>query len=466
MTEPLIPEPQGSIAMDVQENLSLRRRLLSGGAWALGGRVVTAFTGLASNALLARLLSPQDLGTYFLAFSVVSLGAVLGSLGLNQAVVRFVAESMGANQAERARRTVVMVVGIGAIGATVVALMYLLFGGVLGALFHAPALAAVTGLVAGWIVVMTLQHLLAETFRGFHDIRLATAFSGLVMGVLLTACLSILWLSEGQATLGVVILLAGISGLTSTLLAGWLLHRKVTSLAPSSPGGRVRADKLLRVAWPLMITGVTIFALTQADLWIVGVFRPQEEVAIYGAAVRMVTLVAMPLLIVNAVVPPLIAEMYFQGKKRELQRALRISATLAAIPAIVVLLSFTLFGAPILGAVFGDYYREGATVLALLSVGQLVNVWAGPSGLLLNMTGHHFSAMAITLLSAITALVTAILIVDNAGIAGVGASFAGGLILQNGAMILYTWKVIGILPHASLIMTLRYILKHYRRMVG
>src|SRR3712207_6782370 len=39
---------------------SVKRRLLSGSAWATGGRMITAAAALATNALLARLLSPQD----------------------------------------------------------------------------------------------------------------------------------------------------------------------------------------------------------------------------------------------------------------------------------------------------------------------------------------------------------------------------------------------------------------------
>lgn len=431
--------------------LSLKRRLLSGGAWALGGRAVTSFTALASNTLLARLLSPQDLGTYFLAFSVVSLGSVLGSLGLNQAVIRFVAESMGMNQVGRARHTVGIVMSIGTLGAVGVALLYLLFGDDLAEkLFDAPGLAAVTGLMAGWMVVQTLQNLLGETFRGFHDIRLATAVNGLVMGVLLTACLGVLWLSEGRATLGGVVLLAGISGLASTLLAGWLLRRKVTSLPLGGAEGRVRAGTLLRVAWPLMIISITVFALTQVDLWIVGAFRPQQEVAVYGAAVRMVTLVAMPLLIVNAVVPPLIAEMYFQGKKRELQRALRVTATLAAIPAFVVLVSFIFFGGPVLGLVFGDYYREGATVLTLLSVGQLVTVWAGSCGHTLMMTGYQSVMMGVSSVSGVFLVSGAMLVVRGYGITGVAGVTAAAMIFQAVLMLLLTRRKIGVWTHVSL----------------
>jgi O-antigen/teichoic acid export membrane protein len=146
--------------------------LLSGGAWAFAGKVFTALAQLAATALLARLLSPQDLGAYFLAFSVVTVGSMMGTVGMGQAGVRFVAQSVGLKQYAQARRVVGMTVAVGVLGSLGVGFAYLLFGPTLGSdLFRAPALVATTGLVAGWLTVTSLQYLLAETFRGLRDIR-------------------------------------------------------------------------------------------------------------------------------------------------------------------------------------------------------------------------------------------------------------------------------------------------------
>jgi O-antigen/teichoic acid export membrane protein len=157
--------------------------LLSGGAWAFVGKVFTALAQLAATALLARLLSPQDLGAYFLAFSVVTVGSMMGTVGMGQAGVRFVAQSVGLKQYARTRRVVGMTVAVGALGSLGVGFAYLLFGPALGSdLFRAPALVATTGLVAGWVTVTSLQYLLAETFRGLRDIRLTFVFGGSVSG--------------------------------------------------------------------------------------------------------------------------------------------------------------------------------------------------------------------------------------------------------------------------------------------
>jgi O-antigen/teichoic acid export membrane protein len=174
-----------------RDGLSLvQRRLLSGGAWASSGRMATAFTALATNVLLARLLSKQDVGFYFLAFSVVQLGMLVGSLGLEQAVVRFVAESVGLKQFTRARRTLAWIAVLGALGALGVGIAYSVFGRLVGGtLFHAPPLVAVNELIAGWMAVLALQTILAGAFQSFHDIRLFTIFGGLASGSLLTASL-------------------------------------------------------------------------------------------------------------------------------------------------------------------------------------------------------------------------------------------------------------------------------------
>ena len=46
-------------------------------------------------------------------------------------------------------------------------------------------------------------------------------------------------------------------------------------------------------------------------------------------------------------------------------------ATLTGIPAWLASVGSIFFAGPILGLVYGNYYREGAMVLALLSIGLL-----------------------------------------------------------------------------------------------
>jgi O-antigen/teichoic acid export membrane protein len=442
----------------------LRRRLLSGSAWALGGRILVALAGLISSALLARLLTPGDLGTYFLAYSILNVGTSLGALGLTGTVVRLVAQDMGLHHFGRVRRVIGVAVGVGTMGALSLGLAYLLFGDDLArGVFGAPALAAITGLVAGWIMVVTLQGILGETFRGFHDVRLATilggqttgAATGLATVTLLTAALFLLWVTNGQATVATVVLLAICSGAVSTLVAGWLLRRKVKNLPPPTPDESLKSDRremlreVLSISLPLLAVSVVMMVRTNGDIWILGAYLPQDQLALYGAANRLVKMVAMPMAIVTAVTPPLIAEMYSQGRREALQRVLRSTATITGIPAWLASMACIFFAGPILGLVYGSYYREGAVVLALLSVGTLVSVCVGSCGIVMAYTGHQKTLMVVTTVTSAATLIAMLVVVGPYGIVGMAVLNMVGSVLQSGIVLLMVKHKTGMWTHVG-----------------
>jgi len=385
---------------------------------------------------------------------------------LTGTVVRLVAEGMGLNLFGRVRRVIGVVLGVGTLGALGVGLAYLLFGDNLAQIvFKAPALAAITGLVAGWIMVGSLQGVLGEIFRGFHDVRLATILGGQTTGgaaaggatvALLTASLFLLWLVNGQATLATVVLLAICSGAASTLVAGWLLHRTVRALPPQTldDDPKTNPKKVLRevlsISLPLLIVTLVMMVRTNGDIWTLGAFLPQREVALYGAANRLVNMVTMPMVIVTAVAPPLIAEMYSQGRREDLEHALRSMATLSGIPAWLASMACIFFPSAILGLVYGNYYREGAAVLALLSIGLFASVCAGSCGIVLAYTGHQKTLMVITIVSSTATLIAMLAVVEPYGIVGVAMARMAGQVLQNGIVLLVVKQKTGMWTHVRL----------------
>jgi len=51
----------------------------------LSGRIITAATSILVSGILARLLAPDAMGAYFLMFSIATVGATLGQLGMAEA---------------------------------------------------------------------------------------------------------------------------------------------------------------------------------------------------------------------------------------------------------------------------------------------------------------------------------------------------------------------------------------------
>jgi O-antigen/teichoic acid export membrane protein len=417
--------------------------------------------GVVTNGLLARMLSPPEFGAYFLVLSIISLGAVVGALGLPKTVVRFVAENMALDQFGRTRRVIYTVLGVGVLGALAVSLAYLLVvGDLVGRyLFDSPALVAVTGLTAGWLAISVMLEITAETFRGFHDIRWATLLGGLatggksgglVMRLIMLACFVLLWFKNGQTDLVTVMLVSIGAGSVGVLLSLWLLRGRLSTLGPrNAENPEISAREVLSVSFPMLIIALTTFVLQSADIWIIGALRSQEEVAVYAAAARLVVLIAMPLLVVNLVLPPLIAEMYTQGKTTRLERTLRTFSTIAGVPSMVLLVGFMLLGGTVLGLVYGDYYRSGAEILVLLSAAKVAAVWSGSCGLVLQMTGHHKQMLRVSLLTSPLFIVGALLVVRDYGPVGVAAAAAVTTVLQNVIMVLLARRLTGMWTHVS-----------------
>ena len=190
--------------------------------------------------------------------------------------------------------------------------------------------------------------------------------------------------------------------------------------------------------------------MLQVDLWVIGAYLPKEQTGVYFAAVSLVAFVSQPLLLVNLIVPPFIAELYSQGEKKRLERVLRNTAAVAGLPALLVLGVYILFSGPILAFIFTEPYRAAATVLAILAVGRMANVITGSCGITLLMTGFQTQLMSITLTTGALTLSGVLFAVDRWGMTGVAVAVACGGILQNVAMWLAARYYTGMWTHASL----------------
>jgi O-antigen/teichoic acid export membrane protein len=226
-------------------------------------------------------------------------------------------------------------------------------------------------------------------------------------------------------------------------------------LPPQTPDEDPKSDpkKVLReaisISWPLLIVTFIMMVRTNGDIWILGASLPQGELALYGAANRLVSMVTMPLAIVTAVAPPLIAEMYSQGNREDLERALRNMATLTGIPAFLASMGCIFLAGPILGLVYGSYYRDGAVVLALLSIGLLASVCAGSCGIVLSYTGHQKTQMMITIVTSAATLIAMLATAKPYGIAGVAMSKTAGQVLQNGIVLFVVKRKTGMWTHVG-----------------
>ena len=429
---------------------SLKERLIQGGTWAISGKALSVITGLILNILLARLLSPSELGAYFLTFNLLIIASSMAQLGSNQTVLRLIPEAIGTEREGRARKTIWIALQFTAFG-TLVMVIFLSSGigkWLAQSVFKSPPMVATVGLAILWISMRSFQVVIAEIFRGFHDIRMATIFGGMAPNILCCVVIAYVWIIHGKSNLREILIITVASTAVLMSTSGFLIIQKTNELQKYDSS--IKYKEVISLTLPLYLSNLTYLVLTRADLWILGIFRSPSEVAIYGAVVKLIDIVAMPLLIANAVIPPIISEMYAQGKKLKLEKILRTTATLAGIPAFVGLIIFLIFGSELLAAIFGEFYSDGYRILVILSIGQLIHVTSGSCGYLLNLTGFHKTAMKIVLGTSFLSILFSLILVKNYGGLGIAIAFTSGLSLLNLIAIVFAIKKTGIKPHLTL----------------
>lgn len=423
---------------------SVRSRLLRGSAWVLLARAGTLLLGVVVHGLIGHLYTKAEFGVYTTASIMSLLGAAVAQMGLDRAVVRFMSSALGMGEAGRAAAAMRLVLRTGTLGAIGIAILLVVGPGQLFAdhVVGSSTLASAMPLVAGWLIGRAVQSLLVESFRGAQRFGPATLLDAFLVDLLSAIAFAALFAMGADPAPQVAIAIsAGATGITVAIAAALALRMLRRLEGP----GDASLREIQHVAWPLMVTNLAILFLgSGVDVLTLAAFRPQEVVGLYGAATKLVVVVVTPFVIFSGVIPPIIAELHAQGRIRQLERTLRVGATLAGVPAAGVLLVFLFAGPWILGVVYGEGYRDAAPVLWVLSIGRLVAVWAGSCGVTLMMTGHQRVMARTTVISGAVSVVAGLIAAPLYGAVGVAVATSGAQILQNAMQLAIAKRRVGV----------------------
>ena len=237
--------------------------------------------------------------------------------------------------------------------------------------------------------------------------------------------------------------------LVAALLAGllfgqyWKVRRTPPAVRQAVAGCERRV--LLATALPLGWVGCMQMLSTRADPALLGWLGQAGDAALFNVADRMATLLLFGLIAVNAVVAPLISELYATDRRAELGRLLRRAAggiALFTIPLAAVLLA----AGPYLLTFFGEGFGEAYRPLVFLVLGQTANALAGSVGYLLMMTGHQGVAARLLTACAILKIVLDFALIPAFGATGAAVASAVMLVVLNGSLYLVVWRRLGLDP--------------------
>lgn len=402
------------------------QELISGASVAFVLKIIAAGMAFLLNIVLARLLGADGSGIFFLAFTIVIIMAGIGTMGMENALVRFIA----ANASEKKYGKVLGVYKKANLYCALAAgsfsvILYFISPWISQNLFNKPELGVPLKFMSLAILPLALLNLHAYALQGLkkiaESISVLSIFVPLVTSIV--ALLLVPYFGINAAVLGY--LLAAFISLT----IGLFFWKKV--ITPyKNDAKEFDAKELLNTSVPLLGVNIMNLIIMWSPIIFIGMWNSSEDVGIYNAASRTAMLTSFVLIAVNSIAAPKFAELYKQGDMVALESLARNSAKLMTLIASPILLFFISAPEYVL-SLFGHDFTSGGLILTILAVGQFVNVATGSVGYLLMMSGNEKLLRNNLLFCVSIGTILNIIFIQNYGAVGGAVSAAIVLALQN-----------------------------------
>jgi PST family polysaccharide transporter len=328
------------------------RRIFWNSSWLFVDRAIRMGFGLVVGVWIARYLGPAEFGLLNYSQAIVALVTILASLGLERIVVRdLVLEPEAKGEILATALTLRVVGGLVAWGASV---------GL--ALVLNPASPRIWGLVAilgGGILAQA-----ADVVDYWYQSRTESKYPVLAKnGAFLVTVLLRVGLILAKAPL-VWFAAALTLELALAALALVLVYRGTGGTFLGWRPRRLRAGRLLRESWPLILSGLAVMLYMRIDQLMLQRLSGEAAVGIYSAAVRISEVWYFVPVAIVASAAPAIVEGKQLGEAVYRQRNMKLFRSLVALSlGVSVLLS--LASGLIVRRLFGEAYAAAGPVLAI-----------------------------------------------------------------------------------------------------
>jgi O-antigen/teichoic acid export membrane protein len=420
--------------------------LLQGGVGSFAVKAIGAGLSFGSHVVLARILGAESFGVYVYALNCANIAVLLGTFGFGTASVRFMAEYISQKRWSVLREYLQYSRRLTAFLSTGISV---LFGWGTAFWWMGEPEPLWTFLIAATAIPILAQINVADAeLRGLKQVVRAQVPSSVFIPAGLIAGVALAYTVLGVEPTGIHAMSVHVAIAVAGLgLVHWFRRQAMPAL-PDAGDGSVLEGR--RAQWwttardMVLISGFNIILL-RADTIMVGSFIDPEAAGFYSVASKIAFLLVFGLVAVNSILSPVVSDLYAKGQHRALQNSVRRGAQGAFAFAVLTILGIFLFQDEIL-QMFGAEFVAGRWAMWALLGGQLVNAFAGPALVLLNMTGHQRVSAWILGVSALLNVALNAILIPIFGLEGAGIATMTTIVVWNGLAVVASKKATDILP--------------------
>jgi O-antigen/teichoic acid export membrane protein len=414
--------------------------LLAGGSFfELGCRFVMAL-------VLARSLGAGEYGLYILAVSAASLFFGIALLGLDDAMVRYVAILSGRRDRPGVRGAIEVGLGVSLpVGMVMGAVLYFAAGPIAETVFREPQLTQLLQLVAFIVPFLTVSNVLAGAARGFRRMDYVAFSENVVQSVVRLLLLGVVMLASGLNTVTAVIIF-GVSDIASTVALTLLLDKYVGWRTLASEDARRDTREIFRFALPLWLAGLLRNCRSYLGALILGASGSAVGVGVFAIVTSVNTVAHVCLLSIYVAVRPTLAQLHDRGDRAGMGHVYTAATRWSLALNVPFFLVTVLYPAAIL-QVFGSSFVDGATALVVLAWAELLNAATGVCGPIIDMTGHTRLKLLNSALWTVLVVGGSALLIPAWGVVGAAVASFVAIVAVNVLSLLEVWWIERLHPY-------------------
>lgn len=394
---------------------------------ALKGASVSLFFGIGSalvayitRVVLARNLLPEEYGLFYAVFTFLMFFLFFRDLGLNQAMVKYIAEFRIGEKFNEIKTTIFSVIIIQAASTIILSIFLVIFGKSLAENYFGDSRAQTILMILVIYVISSILFLaIKHIFQGFQRMFLYSSIEFVKDATVLIA--SVIFFKLGQTLLApvyayavVCFILLIIYGPSAIKISNYF-KSKITGFKPIS-------KKLISFGIPVFATSVGGRFIAYIDTLILTYYGNLTEVGIYNVVLPSALIFLFFGRAIAAIAFPMSAELWVKKDERRLAAGVKLIHQNVFIFTIPALLTVTAFSEFLITSLFGEVYEVGAFPLQILLIGVLFYIVASVNNHIIAGIGQPKTVTKIILSSAVVNTVLNLILIPSYGM--VGAAFA------------------------------------------
>lgn len=251
----------------------------------------------------------------------------------------------------------------------------------------------------------------------------------IVRPLALLAMVAVAFVAGSPATAVTGMMLAFFSVVAANVMQTVLLKRRIRESVPEATPTYDYAG-WFKISLPLLAGGISEIITLNADVLLLNLYRPPEEIGIYYAAAKTTALALFVLYAVGTAYAGRIAAASALGNRAEIETLVGQAVRWTFIPSAAVTLAILAAGYPVLAS-FGDGFTDAYPLMFILAAGILTKASMGPSELILNMLGHQRASALSMATAAVLSVALNLLLIPIWGVTGAAIATATAIVSMS-----------------------------------